>query len=122
MSEFSELDHRGDFVDRHIGPGEAETNAMLAALGFESLDALIDAAVPDQIRDEDLRLPEALSEFQMIDRMRELADKNDVMTSMIGMGYHRTLTPPVVLRKILENPAWYTAYTPYQPEISQGRL
>ena len=122
MSEFSELDHRGDFVDRHIGPGEAETNVMLAAVGFESLDALIDAAVPDQIRDEDLALPEALSEFQMIDRMRELADKNDVMTSMIGMGYHRTLTPPVVLRKILENPAWYTAYTPYQPEISQGRL
>ena len=122
MTEHSDLDLRGSFVDRHVGPGKAGEQAMLSALGFESLDDLIDAAVPDQIRDEELPLPDALSEFQMINRMRELADKNDVVTSMIGMGYHRTITPPVVLRKILENPAWYTAYTPYQPEISQGRL
>ena len=122
MTESSDLDLRGRFVDRHIGPGPREQEAMLKALDFASLDDLIDTAVPAQIRDEELPLPRALSEFQMITRMRELAAKNHVYTSMIGMGYYRTLTPPVVLRKILENPAWYTAYTPYQPEISQGRL
>ena len=120
--ESSDLDLLDRFVDRHIGPNHGEQVRMLETLGHTSLDEFIDAAVPSQIRDEELALPEALTEFGMISRMRELAARNTVLTSMIGMGYNRTLTPPVVLRKILENPAWYTAYTPYQPEISQGRL
>ena len=120
--ESSDLDLLDRFVDRHIGPNHGEQVRMLETLGHTSLDEFIDAAVPSQIRDEELALPEALTEFGMISRMRELAAHNTVLTSMIGMGYNRTLTPPVVLRKILENPAWYTAYTPYQPEISQGRL
>jgi glycine dehydrogenase len=111
------------FADRHIGPTEAEQQEMLAALGLDSLAALVDAAVPDAIRQrDDLALPAARSEPATIARLRELAGRNSVLTSLIGMGYADTVTPPVVRRNVLENPAWYTAYTPYQPEISQGRL
>ncbi len=96
---------------------------MLDALGVASLDDLVDRAVPDAIRDrEPLDLPAPLSEERALQRLRELADRNEVLVSLIGRGYSNTFTPPVIQRNVLENPAWYTAYTPYQPEISQGRL
>ena len=112
-----------DFANRrHIGPSPAEMAEMLRTIGVESLDALIDATVPHAIRSKPLDLPPALSEQETIWHLREIAEKNAVLTSLIGMGYHGTVTPPAIQRNILENPAWYTAYTPYQPEISQGRL
>ncbi|NNU80956.1 aminomethyl-transferring glycine dehydrogenase [Halovulum dunhuangense] len=113
-----------DFANRrHIGPSPDEMAQMLAVLGVDSLDALIAETVPAGIRQEQaLDFGAPLSERDMLHRMRTVARKNKVLTSLIGMGYHATLTPPVILRNILENPAWYTAYTPYQPEISQGRL
>ena len=112
-----------DFVSRHIGPQAADVDLMLASLGYSSLQELCDAVLPTSIRGGDtLRLPPALDEVQAIARIRELADLNQPMKSLIGMGYHGTFTPAVVVRRILESPAWYTAYTPYQPEISQGRL
>ena len=112
-----------DFVSRHIGPQAADIDLMLSSLGYSSLRELCDAALPKSIRGGDaLQLPPALDELQAIARIRELADQNHPMKSLIGMGYHGTFTPAVVVRRILESPAWYTAYTPYQPEISQGRL
>ncbi|MFX0539534.1 aminomethyl-transferring glycine dehydrogenase [Ornithinimicrobium sp. Y1847] len=112
-----------DFVGRHIGPRDEDVAHMLDTLGYASLEDLIDAAVPEAIRAaEPLGLTAAPSEQAVIGELRELAARNTVLTSMIGLGYYGTQTPPVVLRNILENPAWYTAYTPYQPEISQGRL
>ncbi|RED11893.1 aminomethyl-transferring glycine dehydrogenase [Pontivivens insulae] len=113
-----------DFANRrHIGPSPEEMQAMLDTLGVESLDALIDATVPETIRQkEPLSFGKAMSEQKVLRRLREVADKNMVMRSLIGQGYHGTITPPVIARNIFENPAWYTAYTPYQPEISQGRL
>jgi glycine dehydrogenase len=111
------------FADRHVGPDAEQQAAMLAALGFDSLDALTDAALPKTIRrDAPLALPAALTEPEALVALRTIADENEVFTSLIGMGYADTVTPPVILRNVLENPAWYTAYTPYQPEISQGRL
>jgi glycine dehydrogenase len=111
------------FADRHIGPSEDEQAKMLAVVGYGSLDELVDDAVPEVIRaTEGLRLDAALSEAQVLTALRGHAANNRVMTSMIGLGYYDTFTPPVILRNVLENPAWYTAYTPYQPEISQGRL
>ena len=96
---------------------------MLAELGFDSLSALVDAAVPPNIRaDRPLQLPPGLTEAATTETLRTLADRNTVATSLIGMGYYDTITPAVIRRNVLENPAWYTAYTPYQPEISQGRL
>jgi len=113
----------GTFVERHIGPRAEEQQTMLAALGYETLDELVNAAVPAVIHDATpLALPEPLSETDALDRLHELAARNDVFTSLIGLGYHDTITPAVIRRNVLENPAWYTAYTPYQPEISQGRL
>ncbi len=112
-----------DFVSRHIGPQAADVDLMLASLGYSSLQELCDAVLPTSIRGGDtLQLPPALDEVQALARIRELADLNQPMKSLIGMGYHGTFTPAVVVRRILESPAWYTAYTPYQPEISQGRL
>ena len=111
------------FVDRHVGPRDREVRRMLAQVGADSLGALIDEAVPATIRMTGvLDLPTARSETQVLADLRSLARRNTVMTSMIGQGYHGTATPPVIRRNVLENPAWYTAYTPYQPEISQGRL
>ena len=111
------------FVDRHIGPRADAEGVMLTRLGYGSLAELVDAAVPTAIRDQaPLALPEALSETEALASLRRRADRNEVFTSLIGLGYHDTITPPVILRNVLENPAWYTAYTPYQPEISQGRL
>ncbi len=113
-----------DFANRrHIGPSPAEMEAMLATLGVGSLDELIDQTVPASIRQaEPLNFEPPKSERELIFLMRRIAEKNRVFTTMIGQGYYGTVTPPAIQRNILENPAWYTAYTPYQPEISQGRL
>ncbi len=112
-----------DFADRHIGPRGEETARMLSAVGYDSLDALVDAAVPASIRSErPLDLPAARSEEEVLADLRVIAGRNRVMTQMIGQGYSDTITPAVIRRNVLESPAWYTAYTPYQPEISQGRL
>ncbi|GAA1201357.1 aminomethyl-transferring glycine dehydrogenase [Prauserella alba] len=111
------------FMPRHIGPAESEQAKMLAECGYGSLDALVAAAVPSAIQTSGaLSLPEPASEQEAIGELRALAAKNRPMTQMIGLGYHDTVTPAVIRRNVLENPAWYTAYTPYQPEISQGRL
>ncbi|WP_205472343.1 aminomethyl-transferring glycine dehydrogenase [Nocardioides sp. SYSU D00038] len=119
----AELDAALPFVDRHIGPRPDDVTTMLAALGFDSLDALMAAAVPGGIRtDAELALPAAVTEASAAAELRALAARNRPAESMIGLGYHATITPPVVRRNVLEDPSWYTAYTPYQPEISQGRL
>jgi glycine dehydrogenase len=110
------------FADRHIGPRPDDVDKMLATIGAASLDDLVAETIPASILDKDLDLPQALSEGETIERLSDLASKNVVMTSLIGLGYHDTITPPVIQRNVLESPAWYTAYTPYQPEISQGRL
>lgn len=110
------------FEHRHLGPSADDQRKMLADLGYESLADLVAAAVPKTIWDDSLDLPPAASEAEAIAELRDLASQNRVVTSMIGLGYHDTITPAVIRRNILENPAWYTAYTPYQPEISQGRL
>ena len=111
------------FADRHLGPRPEDVETMLAALGVATIDELIEQAVPKAIRtDQVLTLPTARSEPEVLAVLRELADRNAVVTSLIGAGYHGTHTPGVILRNVLEDPAWYTAYTPYQPEISQGRL
>ena len=111
------------FADRHIGPSDDEAAKMLASLGLASVDELLDQTIPAAIRSSGaLALPPALSEVDAMARLRAIAGRNVVRRSMIGQGYSGTVTPPVILRNVLENPAWYTAYTPYQPEISQGRL
>ena len=112
-----------DFSRRHIGPDEASRQEMLSFLDFSSLDQLIQEIVPSSIRRADeMNVGPGMSEHEALERLRVMAKKNTVLTSYIGQGYHNTLVPPVIQRNILENPAWYTAYTPYQPEISQGRL
>ncbi|MFO1488702.1 MAG: aminomethyl-transferring glycine dehydrogenase [Verrucomicrobiota bacterium] len=117
------LAHPDQFVRRHIGPNAAETAAMLKAVGYDSVDALADAAVPKSIRlPKPLNLPEAQSEFDALRELKAIASQNQVCRSFIGMGYYDTITPPVIQRNVLENPGWYTQYTPYQAEISQGRL
>ena len=111
------------FADRHIGPTQPEIDVMLNELGYQSLDQLLEAVVPGAIRwQESLDLPAAVSEAQVLDDLRSLANRNQINRSLIGLGYYNTFTPTVILRNVLENPAWYTAYTPYQPEIAQGRL
>jgi glycine dehydrogenase len=118
-----DLEHAAPFAGRHIGPSPDEQAKMLAVLGAASLEELVSSAVPEAIRaTERLALPAGLSEPEVLAELRALADQNRVAVPMIGLGYAGTHTPPVVLRNVLENPAWYTAYTPYQPEISQGRL
>src|ERR1700723_414214 len=111
------------FVPRHIGPRPHDAEEMARYLGYESLDALIDAVVPENIR---FRRPLALgrgrSEIEALRSFRQVAQRNEIFRSFIGMGYYSCLVPPVIQRNILENPAWYTAYTPYQAEIAQGRL
>jgi glycine dehydrogenase len=112
-----------DFANRrHIGPSPSEMTEMLKVVGAESLDALIEQTVPKAIRQDSALSWPALSEAALLKRMEEVAARNKVMTSLIGQGYYGTVTPPAIQRNILENPAWYTAYTPYQPEIAQGRL
>jgi len=115
-------DFRSEFRDRHIGPDAAGQAEMLKALGLASLEALADRAVPASIRFDSLEVGSPVSEADALARLRALSQRNEVFTSLIGLGYHGTVTPPVILRNVLEEPGWYTAYTPYQPEISQGRL
>jgi len=111
------------FIERHIGPGAEELREMLKEMGYDSLDELIDAAVPEQIRIRgQLDLPPGRSEFEGLRRLASLAGLNQVARSYIGLGYYPAITPPVIQRNILENPGWYTAYTPYQAEVAQGRL
>src|ERR1041384_2718536 len=111
------------FQERHIGPSPEDQAAMLQVLGYESLDAFIDAVVPADIRlSGSLRVPEPRSEQEALDALRQLAAQNQVFRSYLGMGYHDCFTPTVIQRNVLENPGWYTAYTPYQAEIAQGRL
>ena len=115
-------DHH-QFRFRHIGPDATEQKAMLDYLGLESLDDLMEKALPDAIKFEgDSKLPDAISEDDALERLREIGSKNRITQSFIGLGYYGTRTPGVIKRNVLENPSWYTAYTPYQPEISQGRL
>ena len=116
---------RRDFSDRHIGPSVDQISTMLHELGYNDLEKFIADVLPDSIKLQERfgeSLPMPSSEIETIAELRKLAQENKVMDSLIGMGYYGTITPPVVQRNVLENPAWYTAYTPYQPEISQGRL
>src|SRR5216110_3277651 len=111
------------FADRHIGPNADEVAQMLRELGFENLEALVDATVPKNIRlDRTLDLPRAKSENETLAELRALSSKNRIARNFTGAGYSDTITPPVIQRNILENPGWYTAYTPYQAELAQGRL
>ena len=125
LSHFSllELEQKQDFVRRHIGPSEVEMAEMLTSIGAESLDDLMQQTVPEGIRlPQPLKVGEAQTEADALAYLKTVASKNKVMRSFIGMGYYDTLTPNVIKRNVLENPGWYTAYTPYQPEIAQGRL
>ena len=111
------------FVRRHIGPGALETADMLRAVGYEDLDEFINAVVPESIRfRERLGLGRPSGEHEQLDRLQELADRNRIYRSYIGMGYYGTTVPAVIRRNVLENPGWYTQYTPYQAELAQGRL
>jgi len=128
------LEDGTQFADRHIGPRADDLAGMLDVIGVGSLEELVERAVPESIRESNPaastlasqaplgELPPPASEAQVLAELRALAAENTVTTSMIGLGYYGTVTPPVILRNVLESPAWYTAYTPYQPEISQGRL
>ena len=117
------IEMRDDFASRHIGPTPQDIDAMLETIGVPTLDDLLDRTIPASIRDDEpLALDPPLTEREAVETLRAMADRNRPLVSMIGMGYHGTVTPPVVLRNVLENPAWYTAYTPYQAEVSQGRL
>ena len=120
----ADLDPGANFIARHIGPSASETTMMLKAVGAKSLDGFMAKVIPDAIRTRAPYdgLPKARSERTTLSYLRKMADRNEVFTSMIGMGYYGTVTPKVILRNILENPGWYTAYTPYQAEVSQGRL
>jgi glycine dehydrogenase len=112
-----------NFASRHIGPGKEELNLMLAKIGVKSLDELIDKTVPNSIRlKKSLNIPEGISESEFLVNIKEIAQKNKIYKTYIGLGYYNTITPSVILRNIFENPSWYTSYTPYQAEISQGRL
>ncbi|MCP5071060.1 MAG: aminomethyl-transferring glycine dehydrogenase, partial [bacterium] len=117
------LAHTDDFVRRHIGPAPTEIDEMLEAIGYTSLSGLVDDAIPEAIRvDRTLDLGGGMSEHELLAHVRKLADQNQIWKTWMGMGYHGTLVPPVIQRNILENPGWYTQYTPYQAEIAQGRL
>ena len=119
----AELEPGANFIRRHIGPNDTETSDMLREVGATSLEDFIARVVPKEIRSiRPLQLPEAKAERSALSYLRKMADRNEVFTSMIGMGYYGTITPKVILRNVLENPGWYTAYTPYQAEVSQGRL
>ena len=119
----ADLEPGANFIPRHIGPNEVETKEMLALVGARSLEDFIAKVVPEKIRSHrPLELKLAMAERTALSYLRNMAERNEVYTSMIGMGYYGTVTPKVILRNILENPGWYTAYTPYQAEVSQGRL
>ena len=123
LAELAELEENDGFVRRHIGPSDSELAAMLHALGAATLDDIAGKTIPAAIRsNQKLNLPPPIDEAATIAELRALAAQNKLVKSLIGMGYHGTVTPPVILRNVLENPGWYTAYTPYQAEIAQGRL
>jgi glycine dehydrogenase len=112
---FAELEPGANFIARHVGSDEADTNEMLRSLGAKSLEEFIARVVPEKIRTKrPLELRKAMPERTALSYLRKMADRNDVFVSMIGMGYYGTVTPKVILRNVLENPGWYTAYTPYQ--------
>lgn len=122
-SSLTSLEQRDNFISRHIGPNAEATQAMLTRLGYKSLDALIEATVPDNILKKDaLDLAEPKREHEVLAELKTIAQQNQVLRTHIGMGYYDTHVPAVIQRNILENPGWYTAYTPYQPEVAQGRL
>ena len=111
------------FETRHIGLNDADTKTMLQTLGSANIDEFLSQVIPASLlRKDDMNIDSALSEAEALDKLYALAKQNQIKTSLIGMGYYDCHTPPVIQRNVLENPAWYTAYTPYQPEISQGRL
>src|SRR5262245_58358461 len=115
--------HPDQFVHRHIGPDDSSISEMLDALGLSTLDDLVEKTVPEQIRTQrPLNLPEGRGEYELLAELKKVASKNKVFRSFIGMGYYDCIIPPVIQRNVLENPGWYTQYTPYQAEISQGRL
>ena len=121
--KYSDISQHDDFVSRHIGPKQKDIEEMLEYLGLNSLDDLIDNVVPKNInKNGSLELPEPKSEIDALKRIKNISKKNKLNRSLIGMGYFDTIMPPVIQRNVFENPGWYTAYTPYQPEISQGRL
>ena len=123
QSQLEKLFHEREFIERHIGPSPAERDAMLQTLGLSSLDELVDQTVPEGIKlKTPLALADPVSEASALAELKEIAAQNQIFKTYIGQGYHDTHTPNVILRNVLENPGWYTAYTPYQPEISQGRL
>ena len=119
------MNHRSDFIDRHIGPNQYQIQTMLLELGFKDLDSFIKSVVPSNIHikgEIEKSIPTAISETAALAEIAEIAKKNTLKKNFIGCGYYGTITPAVILRNVLENPGWYTAYTPYQPEIAQGRL
>jgi len=123
VETLSQLEQNEAFIGRHIGPNAQQTQAMLKDIGASSVDVLIDEIVPSDIRLSALpAIEESKTEVQALKDLKQVASLNKVNTSYIGLGYYPTLTPNVILRNVLENPGWYTAYTPYQPEIAQGRL
>ncbi|MBL4827948.1 MAG: glycine dehydrogenase (aminomethyl-transferring), partial [Spongiibacteraceae bacterium] len=118
-----DLEHRDEFIQRHIGPSPEQQTDMLKQLDLNSLEQLIESTVPANIlRKQPMQLAAPQSETSALEQLKSLANQNQIHRNFIGMGYNNTLTPKVILRNILENPGWYTAYTPYQPEIAQGRL
>ncbi len=120
MNQFFSHDH---FVDRHIGPNTEELEQMLNTIQVDSLDTLIEQTIPNTIRRQDkLNVPPAMSEFDYLNELKETASLNKVNKNYIGMGYYGTITPSVIARNVFHNPGWYTQYTPYQAEVSQGRL
>jgi len=122
-TSLDQLEMRGNFINRHIGPNPQQTKDMLAELGLNELEEIIEQAIPANILNhEPLKLTETISERAVIKYLHKMRERNKVFTSMIGMGYYDTIMPSVIKRNVLENPGWYTAYTPYQAEVSQGRL
>ncbi|MCJ8269961.1 MAG: glycine dehydrogenase (aminomethyl-transferring), partial [Psychrosphaera sp.] len=121
--KLEQLEQKQDFIKRHIGTSEAQAQSMLSYLGVDSMEELINQTVPESIRlNEGLTVGDSRTEVESLKYLKSVASKNKMYKSYIGMGYHPTLVPNVILRNVLENPGWYTAYTPYQPEIAQGRL
>ena len=112
-----------EFIYRHIGPSEEEQQKMLKTVGYKTLENLMDNTVPEKILlKDDLKIDEPLSENDALKKLKSISKQNTIFRNFIGMGYYNSFTPNVILRNILENPGWYTSYTPYQPEVAQGRL
>ena len=123
LPSLTELENKQEFIARHIGPDAEQQQQMLSEIGADSLEDMTQKIVPQSILlKEGLSVGQSKTEVEALAHLRSLADKNDVLKSYIGMGYSNTHVPGVILRNVLENPGWYTAYTPYQPEIAQGRL